>query len=217
MRGAALKNATEAPNAGQTLGRGDWIEAALKLLMDEGESAVRITRLAEALGVTRGGFYWHFKDRADLLDALLQTWSNMNTKGMVEAVQEADDLTSAVLDLFAVWIDRRRFDPRLDSALREWARRSEKVKRAVKKADDRRVEALARAFERAGFEPTEALIRARILYFTQVGYYALDLRETLVKRLGFLEAYFLGFTGEALDPKRAEAFRRRHLNDGKRK
>ena len=145
MRRAVREKQSDTPSGGgHTLGRGDWIEAALKLLIEEGESAVRITRLAEALGVTRGGFYWHFKDRADLLDALLQTWGNKNTKGMVEAVEGAEDLTSAVLDLFAAWIDRRRFDPRLDSALREWARRSAKVKRAVKRADDLRVRALAK-------------------------------------------------------------------------
>lgn len=84
-------------NSGGALGRADWIKAALKLLVAEGESAVRITRLSEALGVTRGSFYWHFKDRADLLDALLETWERRNTLAIVTAVEEASDLAAAVL------------------------------------------------------------------------------------------------------------------------
>ena len=84
--------------------------------------------------------------------------------------------------------------------MRDWARRSDKVKRAVARADDKRVKAVAGAFEKAEFAPQEAFIRARILYFTQVGYYALEVRESLAERLGYAESYIKGFTGLDLEP-----------------
>ena len=196
--------------AAQPLGRADWIEAALVLLAAEGVEAVRITRLAERLGVTRGSFYWHFKHRDDLLAALIKAWEKRNTGAMIEAIADKDDLIDAVLALFELWMADEPFAPRLDAAMRDWARRSDKVSRTVERADNKRLKAIARAFEAAGFEPTEAFIRARILYFTQVGYYALDVHETLAKRTSYAAAYIKGFTGLELDPERA-ARNRRHL------
>ena len=51
--------------------KAQWLEAALEVLADKGIEAVKIGRLAERLDITRSGFYWHFKDRRDLLDHLL--------------------------------------------------------------------------------------------------------------------------------------------------
>ena len=196
------------------LGRADWIGAALDLLVAEGVEAVRITRLATALGVTRGSFYWHFKDRADLLAALVAAWEAGNTKALIDALEQADDLIGAVLAIFEIWMRDEPFAPQLDAAMRDWARRSDRVKRAVARADDKRVKAIAGAFEKAGFAPQDAFIRARILYFTQVGYYALEVRESLAERVGYAKSYIKGFTGLDLEPARVRAFRRRLLSPG---
>ena len=51
-----------------------WIEEGLRALAAGGPDAVRIDPLAKALGVTRGGFYWHFEDRGALLEEMLDTW-----------------------------------------------------------------------------------------------------------------------------------------------
>ncbi len=192
------------------LGRDAWTEVGLALLIREGIDAVKITRLAESLAVTRGSFYWHFKDRDDLLESLIRRWQGTNTRAVVEVMRSSDDLAMAILGLFDCWMDAERFDPGLDSAMRDWARCSGRVKRAVKRADDRRVAAIAEVFERSGYEPTDGFIRARILYFAQVGYYALDIRETMERRFAYLEAYYRGFTGRELDPALAEAHRAKH-------
>jgi AcrR family transcriptional regulator len=201
----------DAADSGASLARADWIAAARALLVAEGVEAVKVTRLAEALGVTRGSFYWHFADRADLLDALLDQWARLNTRAVVEAAEGALDLTTGILGLFDVWVDVARFDPALDGAVRDWARRAAKVRRAVEKADEARVRAIADLFARSGYDAAEAFIRARIIYFTQIGYYALGIRETLMQRLGYLEGYFDGFTGRKLPAEIAEAHRARHL------
>ncbi len=205
-----VQSAGTARAAERPMGRQDWIDAALVLLVLEGVEAVKVLRLAEDLGVTRGGFYWHFEDRADLLDALIRSWERKNTRAMATALQGAGDLTSGILALFDCWLDVERFDPKLDSAMRDWARRSERVRRAVKRADDRRVQAITELFGQSGYKQPEAFIRARILYFTQVGYYALDIQETMDERSHYLEAYYRGFTGMELDPEIGEAYLRKH-------
>jgi AcrR family transcriptional regulator len=199
------------------LSRADWIAAARDLLVTEGVEAVKILRLADLLQVTRGSFYWHFKDRADLLEALLRLWAGSNTRAVIEAAGTGPDLTAGILALFECWIYRERFDPRLDSAIRDWARRDPAVRRAVKRADDRRVAAIAALFERDGWAARRAFAQARVLYFTQVGYYALDLRETLETRMTYTDDYFEAYTGRKLDPALAAAFRQKHLRGGGKK
>jgi hypothetical protein len=96
--------------------------------------------------------------------------------------------------------------------MRDWARRSEQVRAAVERADEARIAAISDMFEAHGVQTVEAFIRARIIYFTQVGYYALGIEETLVQRFEYLEAYFLGFTGRKLNPDLAAIYRDKHLN-----
>ena len=210
-RRKAWTEADDAAGVGRPLQPYDWIRTGLDLLVSEGAEAVRITRLAAALQVTRGSFYWHFKDRADLLQALIAHWERTNTSAILEALGGARDLADGILALFEVWVDSAQFDPRLDSALRDWGRHAPMVHRAVETADRRRVAALAQLFARDGYEPDDAVVRARSIYFGQVGYYALDLKETLAERCRYLEAYFLFFTGRSLDPAAASAFRAKHL------
>ncbi len=208
----AMACSTAAEDTKDTLSRDDWITIGLEVLATDGIDAVRITRLAEALGITRGSFYWHFKDQADLLAALIEHWQDQNTAALINAVDQELDLTLGIFALFDVWLDFQRFDPRLDSAMREWARTSEEVRCSVEAADRQRMAAIARLFERAGVEPTEAFIRARVVYFTQVGYYALGVKESLTERFSYLEAYFSCFTGRPLDPRAAKAYRKKHLD-----
>jgi AcrR family transcriptional regulator len=199
MRDGEETVTAEAVESVVPLGRGDWVAVALGILADEGIEAVRITRLAVDLGVTRGSFYWHFKDRDDLLAALIAAWEARNTK---------------VLAMFEIWMTDEPFAPKLDAAMRDWARRDPAARRVVERADETRLKAIARAFERAGFDKTEAFIRARILYFTQVGYYALEVRESLARRIGYVEAYVKGFTGLELEPARVAAYRKRFRSRG---
>lgn len=187
------------------LTRADWIEAGLAALLAEGIEAVQITQLARRLAVTRGSFYWHFESREALLDALLAEWRARNTGVMLAAVEAAPSLAEGILELFSVWVDHLRFDPRLDQAVRDWARRAEPVREIVAAEDRSRVGAIAGLFERHGYEPTEAFIRARVIYFTQVSYYALGIEEPMTERMSYLAAYYKSFTGETIDEALAAA------------
>ncbi len=191
------------------LTRADWIEAALAVLVESGVEAVQITALARRLDVTRGSFYWHFDSREALLEALVAEWRARNTGVMVEAIADAPSLDDGILSLFSVWVDHNRFDPALDQAIRDWARRDDALRQTVKSEDAARVAAIAGFYERHGYEPTEAFIRARVIYFTQVSYYALAIEddESIARRMGYLEAYFRCFTGRDIDPGTAKAYR----------
>lgn len=197
------------------LGAEDWLNAALDALVLSGIEGVQITQLARALGVTRGSFYWHFESREALLDTLLDAWRARNTGVMLDALNGTETLDDAILSLFTVWVDHSRFDPKLDQAVRDWARHDEAVRHAVKAEDDARVTAIAALFEQHGYGQTEAFIRARVIYFTQISFYALHIEEdeTLAQRLSYLSAYFLAFTGREIDPEIAAAYRSENLKD----
>jgi AcrR family transcriptional regulator len=189
------------------LGRADWISAAMEVLIAEGVNAVRITRLADRMAVTRGSFYWHFKDREDLLAALIRRWEAQNTDAVAAAVGQAPTLDHAIIAFFNAWLIPERFDARLEDALRAWAKADADICEMVAEADRTRIGDIAAMFERFGFGDTEALIRARVLYFSQIGFYALTEHEPLSERSPYLEAYFHCFTGRALSPKIAAAQR----------
>ncbi|MEM7060795.1 MAG: TetR/AcrR family transcriptional regulator [Pseudomonadota bacterium] len=195
------------------LGRGDWIDAAMEALISGGVEAVRITRLAETLSVTRGSFYWHFEDRDDLLRALRQRWEDTNTPAIRSAVDRKDCLDRAVLGFFDAWVMPNRFDARLDHAMRAWANLDRDIRKAVEAEDSERINLIAEMFGRFGYPQQEAFIRARILYFAQIGYYALGIHEPATERLGYLESYYLGFTGRDVDPEIASAQRKIYLRE----
>ncbi|MCP4301814.1 MAG: TetR/AcrR family transcriptional regulator [Gammaproteobacteria bacterium] len=189
------------------LQRIDWLLRALEIFVAEGIDAVRITRLAQELGVTRGSFYWHFENREDLIDALVSYWKDKNTRAITESVANASNLAEGIFRFFETCIDAALFDPRLDLALREWARRSSNVRNMLDIEDEARIKSLCEFFTRFGYALPDALIRARILYYSQIGFYALEVKEPLATRLSYTAAYFECFTGQQLNPLDAENFR----------
>ncbi|WP_299850764.1 TetR/AcrR family transcriptional regulator [uncultured Roseovarius sp.] len=177
----------------------DWIQTALEMLISDGIEAIQITVLARKMNVTRGSFYWHFDSREALLDALLKEWRSRNTGVMVEAIADTETLDDGILALFSVWTDHTRFDPQLDQAIRDWARHDDDLRASLQAEDDARVAAISDFFQRHHYDPTEAFIRARIIYFTQLSYYALNVQEPMADRLSYLSAYFLSFTGREIN------------------
>lgn len=198
---SAVSPATGRPGGNTKVTRADWLTLARDVLISDGVGEVKVLTLSTRLGVSRSSFYWYFKSRADLLDALLTEWEAGNTGVLVRHAQmEAQTITAAVCNLFRCFVDSDLFNHRLDFAVREWARRDGHVRRVIDLGDTRRRRALTAMFERHGYAPYDADARARILYFMQVGYYALDLSETLDERLSRIEGYILGFTGQNVQP-----------------
>lgn len=173
----------------------DWIAAAREMLIEGGVAAVQINPLAVRLGVTRGGFYWRFRNRQDLLDHLLIDWQNTNTRPLLLALERSGTPRERYRRLVRLWIDERDFLPALDTAVRQWAATSPVVEALVREADTIRIEAISRLFSDAGQDAREAKVRARIVYFHQVGYYTLGIRETRRQRRDLASVYDRILTG----------------------
>lgn len=201
---------TEAPKA-SALGPGLWLNAAYDLLLEGGVEAVKIMPLAQRLGQSRTSFYWHFKDRQALLEALIQRWEALNTGHMVARAQAyAEDICEACFNLFDCWLDDRLFDTRLELAIRAWANADAALKQRVDAADALRLAAVQAMFERFGNGPQAAEVRAMTLLFTQHGYMALGKVENNDERLARMPAYIEVFTGQRPSPRQLERFCARH-------
>lgn len=189
--------------------RDAWLRIALETLIAEGVENVRVLTLSQKLGVSRSSFYWYFESRQDLLDKLLEAWRNTNTRFIVEhAARPSPTIIRGVMSIFECWLDERLFDPRLDFAIRAWARHSAQVRKIIDEADEERVAAIADMYRRHGYAQQDAFVRARVLYFMQIGYYSLEIDEPLSNRLSLVAAYLRAFTGQEPNVDDVEDFAR---------
>ncbi|MEE4189330.1 MAG: TetR/AcrR family transcriptional regulator [Roseobacter sp.] len=188
--------------------RADWLNSALAALVRDGVEGVKIQPLGAELGVSRSSFYWYFKSRQDLLDALLDHWQTTNTSALVSMAEApAATITEAVGNVFRCVINPALFDTRLDFAIRDWARRAPQVHTTLRQSDDRRLAALQDMFTRFDYPPLEAVARARILYYMQIGYDDAQLNEPMEARNRLLPDYLIGFTGRTPSQEEVTALR----------
>jgi AcrR family transcriptional regulator len=175
-----------------------WLSVARQALIDEGIDAVKVDRLAQTLGVTRGGFYHHFADRDDLLSRLLTLWHDtvlfvprgVAPRSPAEALQAIEELVDHL-------IGEEQYDPDFDLAVREWGRSDSTVAAAVAGVDAERIAALYKVFLALGCDKQESDIRARVFYFHQIGYYAIGLSEAASGRRERARIYVQILCGEA--------------------
>lgn len=210
MLGRMTRDTTAAGAAGKASGwrgsRDVWLAAAKQAFLDTGLDAVKIQPLASRLNLSRTSFYWFFKDRGALLDALLDAWEAKNTGAFEDACAAyAETISEAVLNLIAVFQDAALFEPQFDFAVRAWAHRSDAVMARVNAADDRRLAAIRAMFERFGFAPDEADVRARTVYLTQIGYISMQVEESQAVRMARVPGYVKTFCGHA--PRQSELAR----------
>ena len=121
--------------------RSGWIDAGLRALAAGGPDAVRIEPLAQELGVTRGGFYWHFEDRQALLEEILDTWERRSTDEVLERVEREGGDPRAKVRRAGMLTFSTELLP-IDLAVRDWARRDRSVARRLRRVDNRRMEYL---------------------------------------------------------------------------
>jgi AcrR family transcriptional regulator len=168
----------------------------MSTLIEEGVDQVKVLTLANKLDCARSSFYWYFKDRNELLKDLLGHWRRTNTRALVEAAQEpAETVGYALGNLFVAWADPGRYDTRLDFAIREWSRRSKSVRDILSANEDARLKAIIEMFLRYDYPPSEADVRARIVYFTLIGYATTEQSETWATRVARGRDYLFCHTG----------------------
>ena len=151
-------------NPKSRLSRNSWLEVALELLQDDGINAVSVDALAVQLGVTRGSFYHHFKDRNDLSKEMLEYWKKKWT------VEIRDDIASLGLDglqsLTALMnLIHHRKSADYDSAIRAWAIHDEQAGEIVGEADKMRLDFIRSQFEKIGFKGLDLENRSRLFLY----------------------------------------------------
>ena len=152
------------PTKESRLRKEDWVRAAYSTLSDSGWKSLNVEALAKRLGVTKGSFYWHFKDRNDLLDEILLRWHDqlVITRAEANGGSPADKIRF-MLDIVAT-SKRPGRGGSLELAMRIWARQDPKVATVVESVDQQRLSYTADLFQQAGFDPAEANARALLLF-----------------------------------------------------
>ena len=166
------------PNARLT--REEWLARALDVLAKEGGARLRIERLVDALGVTKGSFYWHFADRREFQHALVDYWDRHFTARVAAEVSEVSGGPEERLRALTALVIRENLG-RYDVAVRAWAAQDAEVARLVAKVYAFRLRYVSRLFEEIGFRGNE--LRARTHTFAAYMSLEIDmLRGTAQRR-----------------------------------
>lgn len=86
------------------LNRENWLKEARKVLVSSGVDQVKIVLLARRLKVTRGSFYWHFKHRQELLEALVSDWETTNRPELEAVAARIGRHSEGIVELFRIWL-----------------------------------------------------------------------------------------------------------------
>jgi AcrR family transcriptional regulator len=131
------------------LQRGDWVRAAFARLSDDGIDAVRVEVLARDLHVSKGSFYWHFRDRDELAAAMLDQWDEDESAWLDEAVADEKSAAARWAELVKHLTDAAH--SRQEAALRDWARREERVAARARAVEQKRRGYIANVLQDVGF------------------------------------------------------------------
>jgi AcrR family transcriptional regulator len=145
----------------------DWIRHGLRTLASEGPSALRVEPMATKLKVSRGSFYWHFRDIADFRMQLLQSWQERLTDQVIHDL----DAHSAVPDRLKRLMQQAFCGRRnLDGAIRSWAAEDKDVATVVADVDLKRIAHIQKMLVEAGVKSELTRHRAAFLYWAYVGH-----------------------------------------------
>jgi AcrR family transcriptional regulator len=149
-----------------------WIEEGLRALAAGGPDAVRVEALAQALGVTKGGFYGHFADRNALLEEMLDTWERKAIDEVLERVERQGGDVRARLRLAGALTFSRELLP-IDLAVRDWSRRDQAVAERLRRVDNRRMDYLRQLFGAICPDEDEVEARSTLAFSLVIGHHFL--------------------------------------------
>jgi AcrR family transcriptional regulator len=155
--------------SGNRLAVDDWVQAGYAILAAEGIKALKIDRLCDRLGVTKGSFYWHFDGMASYREALIEAWGELRDEDR-RHIDEMHDVPprERLSKMMTSLVSPRHWT--LERAMREWARSDESVATSVRAADRRLLRAVRQAFLDYGFDGEEAEVRASATFAAGIGF-----------------------------------------------
>lgn len=150
----------------------DWIRAGLRSLAEGGPDAVRVEQLAAHLGVSKGGFYWHFADRRDFLEKMLDAWERMVVEDVIREIDhQGGGPREQLLRLFELARLSARSAEGLGAelAIRDWARRDAAIADRLRRIDDRRIGYMRSLFRQFSPDAEDAEARCLQTYALFIG------------------------------------------------
>lgn len=164
------------------LTRQDWIEAAMVMGAEHGFDRIAVDALAPRLGATRGSFYWHFTDRAELLQAVLEEWERAATNETMQRLEEAS-ADEALAGLIAIAFGATEVQDRAEWRLIA-ATDDPQIGPVVARVHQRRLAFIEQLLTAKGLPDAEAAERARLAYVAYLGWLALRQLEPDGPNLG---------------------------------
>jgi AcrR family transcriptional regulator len=177
-----MASPAQAPIRPTPLQSQDWIRAASVRFSQDGVEAVRIELLARDLGVSKGSFYWHFRDREDLLNSVLAEWEREE----IAWLHEAFTYQRSPAARWAKFVERAA-DPqrgRFEAALRGWARRDERVSTRVASIEKERAIHIAGVLREVGFTGEAADTWSELAHLVYLGWLDRATRDTEFRLAG---------------------------------
>ncbi len=151
----------------------DWVDAGFTILGEEGIQGVKIDRMAERLSVTKGSFYWHFRDLDDFLDALAAKWAGeMGSRHLATAGSPDQPPSARMQNRLRAFLSRSVRT--LDRQMRHWAHSDPRAHAALERTDRQIFTQITTDLREMGFSDDEAEWRACVLFYASVGYAAVD-------------------------------------------
>ena len=163
----AITKTINSPTPKQRLTRSDWIRQAMQVLSSEGDARISIDRLCRELGVTKGSFYAHFRDRTEFVEQMVDHWNDAFTLNVIDAVNAIRDkpAESRLLVLMETIRDKRAIS--FDTVMRAWASHDPIVAKGVRKVDGIRYGFVRDIFADMGFDGDQLDLRTRLFVTVQ--------------------------------------------------
>ena len=187
-----MAETTETTPLGRTndsLTREDWITGAWEMLGDAGLDGVRVEPLARRLGVTKGSFYWHFRDRQELLDVLLDLWFSIWDDQMSPDIDGDGNAEERIWALFESVI--RRTTRGQTVSLRLLSHKDPEIARRIDERDAQRLAFLMQRLEEIGFSREEARVRGQVYQAIMTGEFLRNGGLPLEERIDRAREYHL--------------------------
>ena len=179
--GSTMAHDTDSNPTKDRLTRSAWLDHGLRILARQGAEALKVGALATGLQVSRGSFYWHFKDISDFRLQLLHRWQERTTDQVFDSIDTTIGGAAQLTHLMKLAFNE---DRSLDRSIRAMGSTDAEIGRMVASVDARRIAYMASLLVDSGVEAGRALPRAEFLYWAYIGQSAvMDPRHTAITEM----------------------------------
>ena len=161
-----MKDGMDDQTTKDRLTRSAWLDHGLRILARQGAAALKVGALAAGLNVSRGSFYWHFRDISDFRLQLLHRWQERTTDQVIEGIDTSIGGAARLTHLMKLAFNE---DRSLDRSIRAMGSTDPEIGRMVASVDARRIAYMADLLIDSGVDAQRALPRAEFLYWAYIG------------------------------------------------